>query len=493
MPPQPHPSAPPSFIRALLIKAKKPHDFQNFNYLCKVEYYVVYIMKKTFIHMLALALLAVAAPAAQAQMSRHTFTTIGKKKAATPEIKVPTVTLNDWRTLNYDTISLEPNYLFIPLIFEHQTSFTDSIAAPALTLSQPGAGLTLNASDQWLKQAISERNHIDGIRYRTIVNNPQLVKFNVNKLPEPPKQYVISSDPNSRKLTVEERKIERPDKTTLEQRTVKRHNWLHTFQANFQFSQAYSSHNWYAGKKNSMSLSGDFYWDINLNPNFHKKATFTNRIEYHVGAMTVNNDSLRKVNLNRDEFIYSSNFGYNAVKHWAYSANLQFRTQLFNNYPANSKTRTSDFLDPATLNIGLGMSYSNANKTGERKFSVSILPASYNIRYLRDIERFNPVAYGLKADHHFLHTIGSRINGSFDWNFNAFIRWHAEFYAYSNYEKQFDAYWKNTFTFYVTRHLNATLYNEIKYDKSRPKDRDLNRFQIYEQLGLSLAYRFATF
>lgn len=493
MPPQPHQPAPPSFIRALLIKAKKPHDFQNFNYLCKVEYYVVYIMKKTFIHMLALALLAMAAPAAQAQMSRHTFTTIGKKKAATPEIKVPTVTLNDWRTLNYDTISLEPNYLFIPLIFEHQTSFTDSIAAPALTLSRPSTGLSLNASDQWLKQAISERNHIDGIRYRTIINNPQLVKFNVNKLPEPPKQYVISSDPNSRKLTVEERKIERPDKTTLEQRTVKRHNWLHTFQANFHFAQNYSSHNWRGGKNDNISLLGDFIWNFNLNSNFHPKTTFNNTLEYHIGANTVNNDTLRKVNLNKDDFRFYSTFGYRSAKHWSYSANLQFITQLLNRYPANSKTRSSDFLDPATLTIGLGMTYNTANKTGERTFSLSILPAAYSMKYLRDIKKYNPAAYGLKPDHHFLHTVGSTIQGNFYWKFNAFIYWKGDYLIYTNYEKQYYGYWRNTIDFYVTRHLNATLSNELWYDHSRPKDKDWNRFEFHQDLSLGLNYRFATF
>ena len=201
-------------------------------------------MKKTFIHILTLALFVAIATTVQAQSSRHTFSTIGKKKAALPEIKVPTVTLGDWRTLNYDTIFLEPNYLFIPLIFEHQQTFTDSLTTPTLTLrQQPSSALQLNASDQWLQQAMSERNHIDAIRYHAIINNPQLVTFNVNKLPEPPKQYVISSDPNSRKLTVEERKINRPEKTTLEQRVIKRHNWLHTFQANFHFAQNYSSHN----------------------------------------------------------------------------------------------------------------------------------------------------------------------------------------------------------------------------------------------------------
>lgn len=451
-------------------------------------------MKKTFIHILTLTLFVAIATTVQAQSSRHTFSTTGKKNAALPEIKVPTITLGDWRTLNYDTIFLEPNYLFIPLIFEHQQTFTDSLTAPTLTLRrQPSSALQLNASDQWLQQAMSERNHIDAIRYHAIINNPQLVTFNVNKLPEPPKQYVISSDPNSRKLTVEERKINRPEKTTLEQRVIKRHNWLHTFQVNFHFAQNYSSHNWRGGKNDNLSLLGNFVWNFNFNPNFHPKVSFNNTLEYHIGANTVNNDTLRKINFNKDDFRFSSSFGYRSAKHWAYSANLTFWTQLLNRYPANSKNRSADFLDPANANIGLGMTYNTANRTGERRFSLSILPASYQVRYLRDIKKYNPTSYGLKPGHHFLHTVGSTISGNFSWKFNAYIQWQGNFTMYTNYEKQYYANWRNTINFYVTRHVNATISNELWYDHNRPKDRDWNRFEFHQDLSLGLNYRFATF
>ena len=100
--------------------------------------------------------------------------------------RVPAITLNDWRTLDYDTIDLKPSYAFVPLIFSHQTLTTDTIAA-----WNANGNYALDVDRSWLNDDIRETNKVNQLRYATIASHPDYVIYNLSliHISEPTRPY----------------------------------------------------------------------------------------------------------------------------------------------------------------------------------------------------------------------------------------------------------------------------------------------------------------
>ncbi|MBQ1724036.1 MAG: DUF3078 domain-containing protein, partial [Muribaculaceae bacterium] len=207
--------------------------------------------------------------------------------------------------------------------------------------------------------------------------------------------------------------------------------------------------------------------------------------------MTAHNDSLRKYAINEDNFQFSSQLGYKAVKNWYYSATLLFKTQFFNNYKSNTSTMTASFLSPAELNVGLGMTYNYKDKYETKVFTLSLAPLSYNLKICCDIDRLNPTTFGIDEGHHTKHSFGSNLEAKLNWKIRDNIVWTSRLYAFTNYE-YVQGDWENTFDFSITRHLNTKLYVHLRYDKSHPWHADWKYWQLKEILSLGLTYRFST-
>ena len=187
--------------------------------------------------------------------------------------------------------------------------------------------------------------------------------------------------------------------TFIDRRPEKRHNWLHTFGTSTHFTQAFISDNWYQGGENNVNVLGDFQWNFNLNQKLHTKYLFDNTLRYKVGVMSSQSDTLRKYAINEDILQFNSMFGYKAIKNWYYSTSLQFKTQMFNTYKANTNTMKASLLSPAELNIGVGMTYNYKDQEGIKTFLLSLAPLSYNMKYCRDIDNLDPVSFGIDAGH----------------------------------------------------------------------------------------------
>lgn len=400
---------------------------------------------------------------------------------------VPELHLADWRTLDFDTIALQPSYLFVPLIFESQRLSTDTIAQPE-SLGQYG----LDADRSWLTRLIAERNAMQSTRYRAIVSNPSLVPYNAKGLPEPPQELGhATADPKKSALTIERKDYK--DKLTVDAKTdeVKKHHWLHTFVGTMHFSQAYMSDNWYQGGNNNVNALGEIQWTVALNQNLHPNYIFSNSVRYKIGVNSTPNDSLRDFGISEDLLQINTQFGVKAIRKWYYSANMLFETQVFNNYATNSQRRTSSFLSPAKLNIGVGITYSTRSKDGTKTFDLSISPVSYNMKICASSANPAPQDFGIKAGHKTLHDIGSRINARFYCKFNRNITWTSQLYAFSNYD-YVQGDWENTFDFNVTTHLSTKFYTHLRYDKSARRDDSWKYWQLKEILSFGLTYRFAT-
>ncbi len=399
--------------------------------------------------------------------------------------RVPSLKLNDWMTLDYDTIYLKPNYAFIPLIFKKQKLQSDTIE----NCSTAGA-YKFDVDYSWIDNAVKAQNNMQNIRYYAISHSPGVVLYNSQKLPEPPKEFVSVVDPKSRTLKIVERDLKKDAGVSTKREKVKVRNWLHTFSGSLHFSQAYVSKNWYQGGNNNLNVVSDMQWNVELNTNKHKNYMFSNTVRYRVGVISTPDDKERKYSLSDDYFQLNTQFGVKAIKKWYYSASMQFKTQLLNNYQANSTNKKASLLSPAELNIGVGVSFNNASKNGARSISLTLAPVSYNMKYCMSKENPAPTNFGISSGQ-MKHDVGSKIEARFSWKFNHAINWSTRLYTFTNY-KFVQGDWENTFNFNVTSYLTTRLNVHLRYDKSVNKHEVWDYWQLKEILSFGLSYRFAT-
>ena len=374
-------------------------------------------------------------------------------------------------------------YLLMPLVFDRQQSVGNPLP------EVEGQGLKLD--NGWLSKAQRRWGRINDLRYRLMIENPELVHFNEGMLPKPPKEVVIETDPSATELVVEPEKIDGEAFTPVDRREIKVHNWLHTFIGSLHGTQAYISNNWYQGGENNLNLLADLQWDCNLNQKLHPNWLFNNSLHYKLGIATAKGDSLRSYSINEDNFQFSSQLGYKAVKNWYYSATLLFKTQLFNSYITNSRSMAASFLSSGELNVGLGMTYNYKDKDGYKELTLSIAPLSYNMKICRDIVNIDPTKFGIEAGKHTKHSFGSTVEMKFEWKITPSISWKTRFYAFTDY-KYVQGDWENTFMFLVSSHLSTQIFTHLRYDKSRPWVENWKYWQFKEILSFGLTYKFAT-
>lgn len=159
--------------------------------------------------------------------------------------------------------------------------------------------------------------------------------------------------------------------------------WDNKLVTNVSFGQTFLSH-WAAGGYNNVSLAGN----IDGSANYAKgKLIGTNHLVLDYGFLySADKPILQK---NKDRIYFESKWGYETpVKHLAYSASFDFRTQFNNNYdyktPAGNGTdepTKQDWLDarklksglfaPAYINVGVGVLW-----TPKPWFSLNVAPVS---------------------------------------------------------------------------------------------------------------------
>ncbi len=168
----------------------------------------------------------------------------------------------------------EPSMLYVPLVYDGYKSDNGPMTSP-----KTGELYSLDANDAWLQEAIENTERTHNMRQRAMIENPQLVAYNANRLPEAPPEGVIPSDPRQGMLTIVPPNVSVPDDVTpADAPNLKIHNWLHIFNASLQFTQAYISGNWYQGGENNLALLGSINWNCNLNQDIHPNWLFNNSL-----------------------------------------------------------------------------------------------------------------------------------------------------------------------------------------------------------------------
>lgn len=396
-------------------------------------------------------------------------------------------------TLYVDDIMF-PAHFYAPAIFDgYQLGiFPDSIANQPLPPDP-------NSLSYWADARLQAINRFRRFKQHYMISHPELVRYNINTLPEAPKQFRAFVDPNSANasITVEEVKVAKEDvRKEIDPLKVNRKNWLQSFNGEVHFTQTYVSPNWYQGGNNNLNVLINAVYRINLNQKFHPNVMFENVVEYRLGLNSAPDDSLRNYSISEDRFHLNSRFGLRAIKRWYYSASLDFRTQLLNNYRKNTTELQSAFLAPADLNFGIGMTYEYKSpkqvfrNDPKERFSakLSIDPLSYNLKICTDT-RLNETNFGIKQGHKSVSQYGSKLEASLNWRLCYNISYYSRLYTFTNYD-YIQGDWEHKLSFNINKYLSTNLYVIFRYDSQMSPDPDSKwrKLQIKEMLSFGFTY-----
>lgn len=375
------------------------------------------------------------------------------------------------------------NPLFLPIVFKEQMS--TPLQHLSIPKDDPFKPKELSVNDQWLqKEAQSEKTRNMAQNY-VIVNYPKMIRYNLDNLPDVPKQYIIENDPVKHILSIKEKPL--IIKNNIGKEKIKLKRWIINFQSSVQFSQVYVSENWYQGGTSNVNLLSDQQFSIKYNDPKEQRILFENLVQWRLNINSAPEDTLRSVRISEDLFQINSKFGLKAYNKWYYTATLNFKTQFFSNYTANTNDKVAAFLSPAELNIGLGMSYQYKNEKKQFDSSVSLSPLSYNLQFIIDND-MAPTSFGIKSGKS-INQYGSSFEGRFTWEFYHNMVWTCRLFYFTSYDHvQGDL--ENTFDFILNRFFSTRLFVHLRYDDALALNKDLGHFQLKELLSFGFNYKF---
>lgn len=354
--------------------------------------------------------------------------------------------------------------------------------------------VTIGSELQWLEAAIQAQQIADFLRQYHAINHPQDVHLNYFSLPEPPKQFVLSADPETATFIFTEVPTIQAAPVEVAPVEVKKQHWLNKFNANIQFSQAYVSPNWYQGGTSSLNMIADFTYQSNLNTKFHPKLLFENFFQWRTALQRTKDDEAggRGFTLNENRFQINSKFGYKAAHNWYYTLAAVFKTPILLDFNKNGQ-RTASFLSLGELNVGAGMTYNFTNKQNTFTLGVTISPISYNLKTCINPKVYATNNFGIPDGHKTYSTYGSSTEITWNWKICHAVNYSSRIFAFTNY-KYFQGDWQNQFGFTITRWLTANLNVDMRYDTSvSPAGHDWKgwkQFQLRELISLGFTYTF---
>lgn len=402
---------------------------------------------------------------------------------------------NGLEVMTYVEPEVNDSTLSILDIVESQgTDFSEEVIKPTVVdiVEIPvnsGPNLLVITKPEWLEDYQNLARAQEDLLYSYMIDNPTAIEFAYWDLPTPP--VLISDDPSFIAfLNKQEVPEVKTDGAILPEIEVRKKYWLHTFNTGLQFSQAFVSPNWYQGGNNYLALLFNFGWNVNLNQVYHPNILFQSDLSYKLALSSNPSGSYHKYSISEDLFQYNLNAGLKAIKNWYYSFNLQFKTQLFNNFEQSSDVRTASFLSPGDLNIGLGMSYNHKNKLNTFEYTLSISPISYNLKTCIS-DKVNHETYNIPLDKKTKSEVGSNLEFKMNWKITANITYNTRMFMFTDYHYLLTD-WQNTFSFDINKFLSTQLFVHLRYDGSADNDSSWKKFMMREILSFGLSYTFST-
>ena len=480
--------------------------FGNFCYICR-SFKVQAITIHPSHHMTritALPLLLIVALLSTLKLNAQIITHNGSVRAIEADTIVflpwfdeelaPDVCLLDSANIVADSVIIEPirPVTSIALAEYRKPIFDSWLYLDSLTAYPAKRGVEVAEAYEWIDDTDFAQLLLLQTRQNYFANNPEYVTYNAAWLPEQPDQLNSFADRSNTKLTMNRLEVDdRHKEVAGDMLDVERKNWIHDLNASVQFSQAYVSPNWYQGGNKSLIMLINAIYNVKLNQKFHPKILFESTIAYKLGTNSAPDDTVRSYNISEDLFQINSTFGYKALKHWYYSVNLQFKTQLLNAYRPNSTDVKSSLLSPGELNLGLGMTYNYENPKKTFVCNASIAPLSWQMTSCIN-SKIDETNYGIKPGHSFVNQYGSSAECKITWKLAYNITYNSRIFLFSDYS-DFHGDWEHTLAFNINRFLTTQIFTHLRYDTATPRSDDpsWHKLQVKEVLSFGFAYRFS--
>ena len=379
-----------------------------------------------------------------------------------------------------------PRAFFLPAVFD---SYDVPDSTPVDIFAPDYSG---NPAMRWVEDARAVDRRSRAMLQRMYVNSPGAIPYFLSMLPEAPKEYYAVVDPIDHSIEIKEVVPQKIDVPTIEAPEIQKRHWIKTFNASLQFSQAYVSPNWYQGGNNNLNMLANIYYNVKLNPEYHKNLLFETTAQYKLGINNAPDDSIHAYNISDDLFQINTTFGVKAAHRWYYSLTAQFKTQLLNSYNTNSHDLRSAFLSPGELTAGIGMTYNYANPKKTFTFDASVSPLSYNMRICTN-NRLNPETFGIEKGKKTVHNFGSSAECKLFWQLTYNISFRSRLFTFTDYDRLY-ADWENTLVFEINRFLTTQIFAHLRYDTDTPpvEDPSWHKLQIKEILSIGFAYKFSS-
>ncbi|MEG0948019.1 MAG: DUF3078 domain-containing protein [Bacteroidales bacterium] len=333
----------------------------------------------------------------------------------------------------------------------------------------------------WLTKEI----FIDSLRENALskymATHPFEIQYDWFNLPNAPKKekltYVIDR---------EVFKVSGPEITAsaLQVGLPKADRWRKKMTSAIQFSQNYVSENWYQGGESNINILSLQSFEIKKFDET-KRTEFEMRMDLKTGFYTTPSDTMRAFRVNDNLLQLTSKYGIRAFEKWYYTASLLFKTQVFNNYKANTNELLAQFLSPGELNLSVGMDYKYENKRKNFVWSLLIAPLAYNLKYVANIKEIDETRFGIDEGKHALNQVGSSITNGFEWKISRNIQWNSRLFLFSNYHKS-QGDFENVFNFSINRFFSTRISLHLRYDDDTKDEQEL--FQFKELLSFGFNY-----
>jgi len=349
------------------------------------------------------------------------------------------------------------------------------------------------------KKRVDKINH--EMRNYVVQNHPEVVKYNINQLPDDIPVAVKIERPSllSRMFEIEETPVINSSETPG-QFVPKIKYWITNGNSSMQFSQNYLSPNWAAGANSSVNLIS--VNEFTANYNNKKRFKLDNTLLYRLSLTNAQGDSLRAIRIGEDMFRYKTSAGIKAAKSdkWYYTISGFMETQFFKNYQINANTINSAFISPLATNVGLGMEYKTTKTFADNKYKriyihANLAPISITYKYTNRPE-LNLTGYGFEPNQQSFYDVGTTVDVNLNIYFTRFIKWDSKMFLFTTY-KSADMFFENTLDFAINQYFSTRIYLNLKYNsksekykKENDNDKDYmhTRLQINELLSFGFSY-----
>lgn len=274
--------------------------------------------------------------------------------------------------------------------------------------------------------------------------------------------------------------------SAVEARVSKDSIWTTNGFVGLKFTQV-SFTNWATGGQNAIAVDGQATYQADLNKDKH---VWQNRFEAAFGLNNTADDGTRKTS---DKLYINSNYGYEIAKTLYVSGNVTFQTQFGPGYNYKDvKTLVSEFLSPAYLTIGAGLTY-----TPCKYFTAVLTPVTYKGTYILSDSISRTGNYGVDAGKHVYNGLGANLKLEANYEFLKNMTIYSRLELFSDYlhnPQNVDVNWEVQLNMVINKWFSASVTTNLLYDddvKIADKHGHKSaRVQFKELVGIGLQYNF---